>query len=374
MIENYKKKAFVKRVSLFEPFVIITFWVVLFASPLLFGQFEEEINWMHVFDIWKNHLVLLALFLVHRFVLMPLLFFKGKKVMYFSIIFFLILAGTTMMYLISDRPSAMRLPPPPDRIERRLENLPEPDFEGELPPPNRIGRNNQGPIPAYANFLMLSILLLGFDAGLQISMRWANLEQEKFKLQKENVENQLAFLRNQISPHFFMNTLNNIHALVDIDSEEAKDSIIKLSNLMRHLLYDSEEKKTPISKEVGFIQSYIELMRLRFTDKVVINVDIPTVIPDKSIPPLLFTSLLENAFKHGISYDKESFIHIAMSFTDSQLNFMIENSNHSRKVEEPSGIGVDNIKKRLNLLYDKAYDLDISDIDGKYMVTLNIPL
>ncbi|MRX64540.1 sensor histidine kinase [Maribacter luteus] len=375
MSKNYKDKAFAKRIGLFEPFIIITFWVVLFVSPLLFGQFEEEIDWVHVLDIWKNHLVLLLLFLAHRFVLMPLLFFKGKKIMYFSVVFLLILAGTTMMYLINDKQDAPRLPPPPDRIERQAGDLREPGFKRELPPPlERRGRNNQGPIPAYANFLMLSILLLGFDAGLQLSMRWANLEQEKFRLQKENVENQLAFLRNQISPHFFMNTLNNIHALVDIDSEEAKESIIKLSNLMRHLLYDSEEKKTAISKEVGFIQSYIELMRLRFTDKVVINVDIPTVIPDKSIPPLLFTSLLENAFKHGISYDKESFVHIAMSFTDSRLNFTIENSDHSKNVEEPSGIGIENIKKRLELLYDKAYDLDISNIDGKHMVTLNIPL
>ncbi|MBD0777889.1 histidine kinase [Maribacter sp. ANRC-HE7] len=374
MSDSNTNKAFVKRIGLFEPFVIFTFWIVLFASPLLFGQFEDEINWIHVFDIWKNHVALLALFLVHRFVLMPLFFFKGKKVLYFSLIFVLILAGTMLTYLFNNTVIPQRLPPPHERIDRPMENLPEANFGRELPPPNHPVRNNQGPIPAYANFLMLSILLLGFDAGLQISMRWANLEQEKFRLQKENVENQLAFLRNQISPHFFMNTLNNIHALVDIDSEEAKESIIKLSNLMRHLLYDCEEKSTPIIKEVGFIRSYIELMRLRFSDKVVIEVDIPNVIPDKSIPPLLFTSLLENAFKHGISYNKDSFIHITMSFTDDQLNFRIENSNHSKKAEEPSGIGIENIKKRLDLIYNKTYSLDIVDVGGKYSVTLNIPL
>ena len=92
--------------------------------------------------------------------------------------------------------------------------------------------------------------------------------------------------------------------------KKLKNAIIKLSNLMRHLLYDSEGKTTPIKKEIEFIKSYIELMRLRFSDKVKINVEIPSEIPDKSIPPLLFTSLLENAFKHGISYNKESFINI----------------------------------------------------------------
>jgi LytS/YehU family sensor histidine kinase len=220
----------------------------------------------------------------------------------------------------------------------------------------------------------LAVLIVGFDAGLQLSMRWFGLEQEKFKLQKESVENQLAFLRNQISPHFFMNTLNNIHALVDINSEEAKQSIIKLSNLMRHLLYDSEENQAPIKKEVAFIQSYIELMRLRFTDKVNIMVDIPNDIPDKSIPPLLFTSLLENAFKHGISYNYPSFIKIVMSFSENHLDFMIENSNHSKKNRDSSGIGIENTKKRLDLLYKKAYELSISDTKEKYTIKLNIPL
>lgn len=380
MSDNYKNKGFLKRKDLFEPVIILAFWVVLFASPLLFGQFEEEINWVHVFDIWRNHVALLALFLVHRFLLMPLLFFKGKKAAYFSAIFILILVGTFVIYSINDRVNSQVLPPPPphDRIERKMdrftENRARDTFEGQVPRPIPKGRNSQGPIPAYANFLMLSILLLGFDAGLQLSMRWASLEQEKIKLQKENVENQLAFLRNQVSPHFFMNTLNNIHALVDIDSEEAKLSIIKLSYLMRHLLYDSEEKVTPITKEVEFIKSYIELMRLRFTDKVVIKVDIPQSIPKKSIPPLLFTSLLENAFKHGISYDKESYIHIVMSFTEDQLQFRVENSNHSKKAEGSSGIGIENIRKRLDLLYKKDYDLAITETNDKYVINLNIPL
>lgn len=128
-----------------------------------------------------------------------------------------------------------------------------------------------------------------------------------------------------------MNTLNNIHALVDIDTEEAKHAIIKLSNLMRHLLYDSEGTKTPIKKEIQFIESYIELMRLRFSEKVKITVTIPTIVPDKTIPPLLFTSLLENAFKHGISYKSESFINLNLSFTDTSLIFNIENSKQFNK-------------------------------------------
>jgi len=358
-----------------EPFIILALWIVLFASPLLFGQFEDGIDWEHVFDVWLNNLPLLGLFVLHRFILMPMLFFKGKKTTYFIITLSLILGGAFFIYSQGNRQEQHLPPPPYERMEIPFEDPPEGDLETGHPPPHMPPRqNNRGPIPVYANFILLGILLVGFDAGLQITMRWFGLEQEKFKLQKENVENQLAFLRNQISPHFFMNTLNNIHALVDIDSEKAKQSIIKLSSLMRHLLYDSEEKLTPIKKEVEFIQSYIELMRLRFTDKVTIDVDIPKEMPDVSIPPLLFTSLLENAFKHGISYNHPSLIKIVMSFTENQLYFSVENSNHPKKTEAASGIGIENTRKRLDLLYKKEYDLAISDTGETYAVNLNIPL
>ena len=363
----------------FEPIIIIVFWLLLFASPLLFGRFEEQIEWSHVFKVWINYLPLLGLFLVNRFILLPKLFFKGKGLLYVVSTLVVIVGITAVIYAFDNRINKPGFPPR-GSVERPFENpprrIPGDDAPHHAPPPPSMGSQvlTPNPIPKYANFLILAVLLVGFDTGLKISMRWANLEQEKFKLQKENVENQMAFLRNQVSPHFFMNTLNNIHALIDIDSEEAKDSIIKLSNLMRHLLYDSEEKLTPIKKEIAFIKSYIELMRLRFTDKVNINVDIPDDIPDKSIPPLLFTSLLENAFKHGISYNQASFVKIVMSFTESRLNFAIENSNHPRETEGSTGIGIENTKKRLSLLYKDNFDLDIVEEKVIYKVNLNIPL
>lgn len=357
--------------SSFEPFIIIAFWLLLFASPLLFGRFEEQIEWNQIFNVWMGFLPLLGLFLVNRFILLPNFFFKGKRVIYFVLTSSIIVIASLVFYTYEDNGNK-GLPPPPPGVERIIEGSSQ-DNSRNLPPPHQRV-NNPNPIPRFANFLILAILLVGFDAGLQISMRWAKLEQERSALQKENVENQLAFLKNQVSPHFFMNTLNNIHALVDIDGDEAKNAIIKLSNLMRHLLYDSEDSKTPIKKEVEFIKSYIELMRLRFTEKVTVDVNIPDDIPDKSIPPLLFTSLLENAFKHGISYNNVSFIKIMMSFTENRLNFTIENSSHPKKTETSSGIGIENTKKRLDLLYKKEYDLTITDTEEKYAVNLNIPL
>lgn len=356
----------------FEPLIVIAFWALLFASPLLFGRFESSIDWDHIFKVWLNYLPLLGLFLIHRFILLPRLFFKGKKSVYFLSTIILIALFAISIFLFVEAPkTGNKLAP---RVEKS-KHINQPFKANNRPPPQAIDlANRPRPIPQYANFIILAVLLVGFDAGLQISMRWSKLEQEKAHLQKENVENQMAFLKNQVSPHFFMNTLNNIHALVDIDSEEAKTALIKLSALMRHMLYESEDHLTPIKKEVNFIESYIELMRLRFTDKVNIEVFIPSAIPEKSIPPLLFTSLLENAFKHGISYNKTSFIKIEMLFTENRLNFEIANSNHSKNTDTPSGIGLENTKKRLDLVYKEAYKLTISDTKERYVVNLNIPI
>ena len=194
-------------------------------------------------------------------------------------------------------------------------------------------------------------------------------------MEKENVENQLAFLRNQVSPHFFMNTLNNIHSLIDIDSTEAKDSVIRLSRLMRHLLYDSEAEQIPLKKELEFVQNYVELMKLRFSNKVNIQLDIPEQIPDKTIPPLLFTSFLENAFKHGIYIQGTSFVSIAFAFLDDQLVFAMKNSNPGfQKEKEQRGIGIENSLKRLDLLYGNRYSLEINEGKEEFALTLTLPL
>ena len=362
--------------NFFEPLIIIAFWALLFTSPLLFGRFEDQIDWDHIFHVWLNYVPLLVLFLINRFVLLPKLFFGGKKITYFisTIVLIGVITLGSFFFNLSNNPQQRELPPLEINTNDGFHQPPPKEFSKNGRPSMQPKQNGPGPVPAYANFLILAVLLVGFDAGLQISMRWANLEQEKMKLQTENVENQLAFLKNQVSPHFFMNTLNNIHALVDIDTDEAKNAIIKLSHLMRHLLYDSEEKTTSIKKEIEFINSYIELMKLRFSNKVKITVDIPSEIPEKSIPPLLFTSLLENAFKHGISYYKDSFINILMNFTEDELQFSIENSNHPKKDDEASGIGIENTKKRLTLLFKNNFDFNSSETNDIYKVNLNIPI
>ena len=199
----------------------------------------------------------------------------------------------------------------------------------------------------------------------------------KKDMEKDQLRNELAFLRHQVSPHFFMNTLNNIHSLIDIDSEDAKDAVIRLSTMMRYLLYETSHGRTSLKKEIGFIESYISLMQLRFSENVKVTLEIPKKIPEIEIPPMLFISLLENAFKHGVSYQNESFVLFSLEVSGSKLNCTIKNSKHiqnNNAGNKYSGIGLSNIKKSLELLYGKNYELEINDTGPEYHVYLSVPI
>ncbi|OFX88001.1 MAG: hypothetical protein A2W99_11420 [Bacteroidetes bacterium GWF2_33_16] len=368
----------IRKFNFFEIFLITIFWIILFSSPLLFGQFENGINWNHVFIVWRNHLILFVLFLINRFILLPKLFFTNKHILYIVCAGLLISIAVSVSYvyytnfgpnskkqlqreLLVRRSETNRRPM--NRISGRTENLPPPL------------REHPRQIPPYVNILISSFLIFGFDIGLKSSVKWIQSEQKRIKLEKENVENQLAFLRNQVSPHFFMNTLNNIHSLVDINTDEAKEAIIKLSKMMRYLLYETETEKTTLKREIEFLQSYIDLMKLRFNERVVVNLSTPTVIPDKSLPPFLFTSIIENAFKHGVSYKSESFINIEILTGNNRLLLIVKNSKIEKNQNKDfSGIGIENTRKRLALIYGADYHLDIIDNEDTFTINLSIPI
>ncbi|WP_430814052.1 response regulator [Carboxylicivirga sp. RSCT41] len=213
------------------------------------------------------------------------------------------------------------------------------------------------------------------DSYRQIKQQKAEIDEEKNKVEALFVQSELAYLRSQVSPHFLMNTLNNIHALIDVDAEEAKGYIIILSKLMRHLLYESERETNSIQIEVDFVRNYVELMRLRFEGKVDIQLNIQEALPACSIPPLLFTSLLENAFKHGIGIDKTSFIHIDIKAEENNFLFEIKNliPDQSTSANKQAGIGIVNTRKRLDLLYRDKYELKITERDNVYTARLKVP-
>ena len=233
--------------------------------------------------------------------------------------------------------------------------------------------------------IVIAILMCGMNLGMKFYFKNRDDQKKLLRLQKENLEQQLEYLKYQINPHFFMNTLNNIHALIDIDAEKAKTTIIELSRMMRFILYEGDKKGVPLTREFDFIRNYITLMQLRFTDKVKIQVSLPQQAPDRMVPPLMLITFIENAFKHGISYQHESFIDVKVGIEGTKLRFTCRNSKADKPNQErlrvgeqssgmEGGVGLTNVKQRLNLLYDNNFTLNIQDEPDIYNVELTIPI
>ncbi|WP_173074041.1 sensor histidine kinase [Tenuifilum thalassicum] len=364
-----------KILKLTEILLILVVWLVIILAPILFKE-SKEIDLIGSLSRQMETIIpLLLLFFVNRFILVPLFLFKGQSLKYiFSVLGIIIMLSGSLYvfhrnFSVQDRPNNAKVRMPNNQLPRPIVRPPDRLLENRRPQPI------PQPMPPFANFLILSILVVGFDTGLRSTLRWFDVEQEKVKLEKENIDTQLVALRNQISPHFFMNTLNNIHSLVDIDTEEAKNSIIKLSKMMRYLLYETESEQTTLKREIEFIQSYVDLMRLRFNDKVNIMLNLPKEIPNKTLPPFLFISLIENAFKHGISYKDKSFIQIDLIVGANKLLFTVKNSKSDEKQNDGhSGIGVENTRRRLDLIYGNRYNMDIIENDTQFTVNLSIPI
>jgi LytS/YehU family sensor histidine kinase len=227
------------------------------------------------------------------------------------------------------------------------------------------------------SILSIGLLIIGFNSGVKIFVYWSTEREERNEKERHYLTTELAYLKQQVSPHFFMNTLNNIHALIDINADQAKDAIVKLSRLMRYLLYEVEAEKILLSKELEFMESYIELMRLRYDEaKLSIKITYSKEAQSVYVPSLLFLPLVENAFKHGVSNKSKSFVDIDFKTKDNMLVFNIINSNFpkiSTGFNETSGIGLENICKRLNLIYGDNYVLTICPNDEIFDVSLSIP-
>lgn len=386
MISTKEISGTLAKTRILEPVILVVFWLLLFASPLMLGyQQNDSINWSQVTSVWRSFFPYLFLFLINRYVLLPFLFFNSKKWLF--LILNLILIGLLSFFIQSMRPMSERMEQKPreEQLLRHQEqqrgNGPGPEFRAappdrefrgpELPPPRPVRRG----MPFYLNFILVSILMIGFQTGLAVTFRWMDSERLRIRSDKESMANQLAFLRNQVSPHFFMNTLNNIHALVDVDHQKAKDTIIRLSKLMRHLLYDSDVDLIPLAKEMEFVSNYITLMELRYGDHVDIQLEIPSDMSNIEVPPLLFTSYIENAFKHGVSASKDSFIRFCFRIEEGNLHFTAENSVFPElEQKESTGIGLANTSKRLELLFADQYRLDIKNGKERFTVNLSIPL
>lgn len=261
--------------------------------------------------------------------------------------------------------------------KRAPKNRPEgPPPIGELPPDRPMMPNkNRGPVKP-ENIILLSGILItvAANAGARSWLRREQQEKALQQLRNENLAGQLEALRYQINPHFFMNTLNNIHALVDIDPEKAKESIEEFSKMMRLVLYEGSAPTIPLEQELDYLNHYLSLMRLRYPESVKISTSFPEDCKGASIPPLVMASFVENAFKHGISYERESFVRVSVSLDEGKVIFKCVNSRHPGQTPAQHGIGMQNVRKRLDLQYGGNYTLNIEETPELYDILMILPL
>ncbi|MEM0578073.1 sensor histidine kinase [Flavobacterium polysaccharolyticum] len=306
-------------------------WAVLFSLPYLLSS-GQSIELQRIIEhFWIPLYIYAVIFYLNYFILINALLFKNKAVLYFVInaaviAFFIWLNFQIRDFFIENQPKTNLLQPPPIIFF------------------------------VYIDTLSLLIPLI-FSITLRIFERWVKNEAEKKESKNSQLESELQHLKYQLQPHFFFNSLNNIYSLVDISPEKAKENIHSLGTLMRYLLYESNVEKVSLKKEIDFIERYINIMKMRTSDKTVVTSEFPNLTEDLQVAPLLFISLIENAFKHGVSAVHESKIYFSMQIEGSKIIFKSKNSNRKKNNTDKSGsgIGLKNMQKRLELLYHENY-------------------
>ncbi len=391
-------------------------------------------DWMGVVSAWGLLAMFFITFFIHNFLIAPLLVYRNRKWAYGITACALIVAFT--LFQVYGRPHRPRpiperrmnttekkmvhqdgeprpgratdenrepMPGPPGMEKPPMENPPmrqrRPDINGKADAyekPDAYGKPDTNKKPddhepprvfggQDSVAFIIMILLLGLNIGVKSYFKSQDDRKRMKELERENLTNQLAYLKYQINPHFFMNTLNNIHALVDIDPEQAKYTIEVLSKMMRYVLYEGNKSMAPLQKELDFITNYIELMRIRYTDKVRISISLPQNSSEDDtphvssmhieVPSMLLITFVENAFKHGVSYQNASFIEVSVRVDEvsREVEFLCNNSRKPVAEDKHGGVGLANAQKRLQLIYGKdGYSLRIDSDDKEYRVLLRL--
>jgi len=368
--------------------VHVSAWAAFLLLPLLFYPVRFQGD-----PIWRREIITkivpIVLFYVNYYFLLPKFFEKRKYALYFmSVITGMSVVCATDIYLRTHVPGVMpgpmrqnfmQLREPPD--QRRPFNI---DSMGPEGFPNKPGEDfrNRFMTRAPEPVLFFSInrtlstcfffLLLG--GMIRLAYSFIKNQHEKRNLENANLYAEVNFLKSQINPHFLFNTLNSIYSQAHARSENTEFSILKLSELLRYSLYDSGADKVPLSEDIQYIRNYIDLQRLRLSPKVQLNFNIGGYPEGKYIAPLLLINFIENAFKHGISYSQPSVINIDIRIFEETLTLIVSNPIVEKDSFAHGGLGLRNVRRRLELLYPHQYKLLFHHSGDQYTVNLKVPL
>ena len=328
-----------------ETLLHIAIWLVISLSPLMFINHGNGVSLMQFLYMSAAPLALMTVFYSNYLWLTPKYFVEGEKKFYFVINILLIVGlGIGLHYWMEHVHQLFN----PRHWFRQLSQL------------------------QVVSFIIRDIFNLSIAAAIattiQLAMRWQASERARTEAEAARTEAELRNLRSQINPHFLLNTLNNIYALTAFNTMQAQEAIQQLSKMMRHILYDNQQPTVPLNDEIDFLKNYISLMKIRLSSQVEVIFDIQKVMSNAPVAPMLFISLVENAFKHGISPTETSFIHIHIESDKQHICFEISNSNYPKTEQDRSGhgIGLDQVQRRLELAYPYRYtwNREVSD-DGK---------
>jgi sensor histidine kinase YesM len=259
----------------------------------------------------------------------------------------------------------------PEFIRQNNEFIRNPDFKG-VPKLTRAPRRARPIADPYNTVLFL--LVFAFGTCISVTQRWLKTERTRKETENEKLNTELSFLKSQVNPHFFFNTLNNIYSLAVVRSEKTAPAVMKLSSIMRYILTETERDLVPLRNEVDFIHNFIELQQVRLTDKVKLNFSATGDIETMLIAPLIFIPFVENAFKYGVSTKEPSIINITINTEGNKILFYASNNivASESNLMENTGIGINNVKRRLELMYSNKHQLNTTIENKTYVVKLEI--
>jgi len=349
-----------------ETMVYVGLWILVVGLYLLdvmrnrARMSQQLLDSMVFVRMAATMLPFMFLFLVNNYVLIPRFLLKNKLWSFFLMAAAVVAILSFYQYL---------------RFMYEIANAPA----GLHPGPHPLIRPLI-PLPVFLDCI-IALLVVGCNIAIVLLFQRFDDKLEKESLMKANAETQLAYLKSQINPHFYMNMLNNIHGMIEIDPGRAQSMVIDMSGLMRYMLYDSSKPFISLADEVAFVENYLRLMRQRFPEnRVAITSEFPQPGDMNGImlPPLLFLVFIENAFKHGISYCDKSYVAVSVSVDETMVRFCCINSNHAGKesfsgCDNGQGIGLRNVSRRLELIYGSRAVPEIDKTTEYYKVNLAIP-